>query len=128
MARRNRTARDGKCKGFVITLDDGTVLNFKSEHYAEHVLRGLIHSGYTVTIREAIIDYPEGLRELDEWDNDGYCDQACELGPAPTPRVDPVYSVGATLQLTDAPVTDGLLAFAQAIRTAWETPRMTENE
>ena len=39
---------------------------FKNPGYAEQVLRGLVHSGYEVTIKEVYVDLtPEELREME---------------------------------------------------------------
>lgn len=57
-------------RGFVLTVEtdgnDFVELYFPSSHHAECVLRGLVHSGYTVTISEQLVAYPKTMRAMDD--------------------------------------------------------------
>lgn len=51
--------RKAKVTGFVLSFDNGphmVHLKIHRDHHAEQVLRGLVHSGYRVTIEETEIE------------------------------------------------------------------------
>lgn len=59
-----------KVRGFILETRDSrgeaVTFQFESDHYAEQVLRGLIHSGYKVMIEERIIEIEYVVADDDE--------------------------------------------------------------
>lgn len=51
-----------KIRGFIVNLNDSlghyTEFQFTESGYAEQVLRGLVHAGYSCSIREELMDIP----------------------------------------------------------------------
>lgn len=98
-----RRREKGKVKGFVLSYEDISSnyvqLNFTNDHHAESVLRGLVHSGYVVTISEQIFSLPERLKAIEDYNNgwDGEEPDPSDFTAVPTPLVEPATFTATTV-------------------------------
>lgn len=73
--------------GFIINALDSygnkVTLHFTESGYAESVLRGLIHSGFEVTIKEGVIPLSESLLKIRDFHNKDRISRRLEIRERP---------------------------------------------